>query len=52
MKRIITLLASVSLAACGGDWRDASLPPARRAELLTAEMTLDEKIGQLQSPYG
>ena len=52
MKRIITLLASVSLAACGGDWRDASLSPARRAELLTAEMTLDEKIGQLQSPYG
>lgn len=52
MKRIITICAALSLAACGGDWRDASLAPARRAELLTAEMTLDEKIGQLQSPYG
>lgn len=52
MKRILVILASLSLAACDGDWRDASLPPARRAELLTAEMTLDEKIGQLQSPYG
>jgi len=52
MKRTFTLLASLLLAACGGDWRDAELTPARRAELLTAEMTLDEKIGQLQSPYG
>ncbi len=52
MKRTFTLLASLLLAACGGDWRDAALPPARRAELLAAEMTLDEKIGQLQSPYG
>lgn len=55
MKRTISNLifaATLSLAACGGDWRDASLPPQRRAELLTAQMTLDEKIGQLQSPYG
>lgn len=55
MKRTLTNLifaAALSFAACGGDWHDASLPPRRRAELLTAEMTLDEKIGQLQSPYG
>ena len=52
MKRLFTIFAALSLVACGGDWRDASLAPAKRAELLTAEMTLDEKIGQLQSPYG
>ena len=52
MKRMLMILAALWLAACSGDWRDASLPPARRAELLTDQMTLDEKIGQLQSPYG
>ncbi len=50
--RLFYLLLAAGFAACGGDWHDASLPPQRRAELLTAEMTLDEKIGQLQSPYG
>ena len=29
------------------DWHDASLPPASRAAALLAEMTLDEKIGQM-----
>ena len=55
MKRTISNLifaAAALLAACGDDWHDASLSPQRRAELLTAQMTLDEKIGQLQSPYG
>lgn len=52
MKKIFTLLALLLLAACGHDWRDVALTPAERAELLVAEMTLDEKIGQLQSPYG
>lgn len=52
MKRIITILAALTLTACGSHWRNPTLSPARRAELLTAEMTLDEKIGQLQSPYG
>lgn len=52
MKSLFLVAAALSLAACGADWRDASLAPARRAELLTAEMTLDEKIGQLQCPYG
>lgn len=55
MKRTISNLIfamTLLLASCGSNWRDASLAPLRRAELLTAEMTLDEKIGQLQSPYG
>lgn len=53
MKRNLAILAAAALlTACGGDWRDASLPSARRAELLVAQMTLDEKIGQLQAPYG
>ena len=50
MKRLLLLMACA--AACSADWRDTSLPPQKRAELLTAEMTLDEKIGQLTSPYG
>lgn len=45
-------MACAAAAACSADWRDTSLPPQKRAELLTAEMTLDEKIGQLTSPYG
>lgn len=52
MKRLLLLTACAAAAACSADWRDASLPPQKRAELLTAEMTLDEKIGQLTSPYG
>lgn len=52
MRQTITLLAAGLLAACGGDWRDASLSSERRAELLMGEMTLDEKLGQLRSPYG
>ena len=43
------LIASILLAgSCGkGDWRDASLPAASRAELLLKEMTLEEKVGQM-----
>ena len=52
MKRILIGAISSLSIACGGDWHDASLTPERRAELLTAEMTLDEKIGQLRCPYG
>lgn len=52
MKRLLLLMACAAAAACSADWRDTSLPPQKRAELLTAEMTLDEKIGQLTSPYG
>ena len=52
MKRLLLLTACAAAAACSADWRDTSLPPQKRAELLTAEMTLDEKIGQLTSPYG
>ncbi|GAA3288709.1 beta-glucosidase [Arthrobacter citreus] len=32
-----------------GRWRDQSLPPAERARLLTAELTLEEKAAQLGS---
>lgn len=54
MKQLLILLAAGVLAACGGDdkWRDASLAPRQRAALLVREMTLDEKLGQLRSPYG
>jgi beta-xylosidase len=34
-----------------GGWRDRSLPPAERARLLTAELTLDEKAAQLGSVW-
>lgn len=34
-------------AANGKSYRDASLSPAERADLLLKEMTLDEKIGQM-----
>ncbi|SMH42727.1 beta-glucosidase [Rathayibacter oskolensis] len=33
----------------GLGWRDTSLPPAERARLLTAELTLEEKAAQLGS---
>lgn len=33
----------------GEGWRDSSLPPAERARLLTAELTLEEKAAQLGS---
>lgn len=33
----------------GHAWRDRSLPPAERARLLTAELTLEEKAAQLGS---
>jgi beta-xylosidase len=35
----------------GGAWRDRSLPPAERARLLTAELTLEEKAAQLGSVW-
>ena len=42
MKRLLLLMACAAAAACSADWRDTSLPPQKRAELLTAEMTLDD----------
>lgn len=49
MKKLaICLLTVISIASCEkGDWRDASLPAASRAELLLKEMTLEEKVGQM-----
>jgi len=48
MKRIFYLAAVLLLASCaGGDWKDASLSPEKRARLLLKEMTLEEKIGQM-----
>lgn len=52
MKRLFILTACAVISACTGNWQDASLSPQKRAKLLTAQMTLDEKIGQLCSPYG
>ena len=34
-------------AATGVDWRDATQPPEERVAALLAEMTMDEKIGQM-----
>ena len=49
MKKLaICLLTVISIASCEkGDWRDALLPAASRAELLLKEMTLEEKVGQM-----
>lgn len=35
----------------GSDWRDPSLAPRRRAELLLSEMTIAEKVAQLGSVW-
>ena len=48
MKKALLFAALLALAACTAeDWRDASLPAAKRASLLLKEMTLEEKIGQM-----
>ena len=39
--------SSPAASAASADWHDASLPPETRAAALLAEMTLDEKIGQM-----
>ena len=48
MKKALLFATLLTLAACSaGDWRDASLPAAKRADLLLKQMTLEEKIGQM-----
>ena len=48
MKKILFWGAALLLAACSTpDYRDASLPPATRAKALLAQMTLEEKVGQM-----
>ena len=45
---LVAALFSLSLASCSaGDWKDSSLPPQKRADLLLREMTLEEKVGQM-----
>ena len=42
--RLIYLLPFLALAGCGEpSYKDASLSPERRAELLVKELTLEEK---------
>ena len=48
MKKMLFWGAALLLAACSTpDYRDASLPPATRAKALLAQMTLEEKVGQM-----
>ncbi len=49
MKKIFIVIGLLAVAvSCGkGDWRDATLPASKRAELLLKEMTLEEKVGQM-----
>lgn len=48
MKSGIFLLVLAAAAACAPkDFRNASLAPADRAEILLAQMTLEEKVGQM-----
>ena len=42
------LLTIAALSAAAQDYRDSSLSPDERARLLVAEMTLEEKLSQLQ----
>lgn len=43
-----SLLLMVCMATAAADWRDSSLPAPVRARQLVAEMTLAEKISQMQ----
>ncbi|WP_432503204.1 beta-xylosidase/alpha-l-arabinosidase [Kineococcus arenarius] len=51
----MTTLDQSSTASTGArqprPWHDTSLPPAERAEVLLAEMTLEEKVAQLGSRW-
>lgn len=53
--KILYLLIFVAVTICSSscrkkDYRDASLAPEERANLLLAEMTLEEKVAQLHRP--
>ena len=43
---------SVMAACVSPDYRDASLSPAQRTEVLLKQMTVEEKVGQLLCPLG
>ena len=48
LKWAAVLGSAVLVAGCTkADWKDASLPPATRAKALLAQMTLEEKVGQM-----
>jgi beta-glucosidase len=50
-KIVIALTSSApSGAASAHPWTDRSLSPQKRAELLVAQMTLDEKVQEIQPP--
>ena len=56
MKKEIVLLASVAvMMSCGVDkdaYKDASLPVEERVESLMAQMTIEEKVGQMSQYVG
>ncbi len=49
MKRIVILsgLAAMMMSCAVKDWKDASLAPEERAQLILKEMALEEKVGQM-----
>ncbi len=48
MRKIVFIGFVLLAVSCGkGDWRDATLPAEKRANLLLKEMTLEEKVGQM-----
>lgn len=49
MRKMLLFAAAVAaLASCStADWKDASVSPEKRAQLLLKQMTLEEKIGQM-----
>ncbi len=44
---VLCLLLAGLVSCSQEDWRDSSLTPERRAELLLGQMTLEEKVGQM-----
>lgn len=50
----LLLSAALLAAACSihSDYKNASLSPEKRADILLSKMTTEEKIGQLLCPYG
>src|SRR4051794_31683077 len=49
---VLSLTATSAVAAPSHPWMNPGLSPDKRADLVIAQMTLDEKIGLLHGSYG